>query len=92
MDATLNQKWTRSKSALSSEVDQETIILSIEADEYVGFEGVGSRIWELLETPKALSEICDQLMEEYEVKKEACLTETQAFLESLLAKKIVEKL
>lgn len=91
MNITQNKKWARSQNALSSKVDSETIILGIESDQYISFEGVGSRIWDLIEEPKTTYEICQLLTEEYDVSIEDCKKESLLFLESLLEKKIVEQ-
>ena len=37
---------------------------------YFGLDPVGARIWELMGEGKTLSEVCGQMLEEYEVSRE----------------------
>ncbi len=44
----MNLKWQVNTEVLSSKIDEDTILMSIEADSYFGLDPIGSRIWELL--------------------------------------------
>jgi hypothetical protein len=39
---------------------------------YYGLNAVGRRIWELLEKPMTVAEICARLCEEFEVDAQSC--------------------
>jgi hypothetical protein len=62
----------------------------MDSNDYLALNSVASRIWQLLEFPLTLSELCDQLMEEYEVDRAICEEETQCLLENLIAKRLIE--
>ena len=63
-------------------------ILNLKTGIYYGLDGVGSRIWELVQCPKSLGEIESALLAEYEVDpgrlapelRELCGTLAQAGL------------
>jgi hypothetical protein len=57
---------------LSSDLGGETVILDMSAGVYYGLDGVGTRIWQLIQAPRAVSDICGQLLDEYEVDAERC--------------------
>ena len=65
---------------LSTELDQETVLMSIDAGAYYGLKGTAQCIWEQLETPLTFSALIDRLVEEYEVSPEACAADLAGFL------------
>lgn len=54
---------------VSTELGTETVILGVEAGRYFGLEGVGARVWELLQTPVSVDALCEQLHSEFEVTR-----------------------
>ncbi|MEN8141909.1 MAG: PqqD family peptide modification chaperone [Thermodesulfobacteriota bacterium] len=80
----------RAAQALSTDLEEETIILEIESGIYSGLEGVASRIWELLAGEISIAELRGQLMAEYEVTEEQCQTDLLAFLDDLAAAGLLE--
>jgi hypothetical protein len=65
---------------LSTELDQETVLMSIDAGAYYGLKGTAQCIWEQLETPLTFSALVARLVEEYEVSPEACAADLAGFL------------
>jgi hypothetical protein len=65
---------------LSTELDQETVLMSIDAGAYYGLKGTAQCIWEQLETPLTFSALVDRLVEEYEVSPEICAADLSGFL------------
>ena len=64
-------------------------MMSIENGEYYGLDEIGSRIWTLLEEPKKVSELCDILLEEFEVEREQCEEEVLAFLNEMASDDLI---
>lgn len=79
----LNSRIARSEEIVTSEVDGEVIMMSIEHGKYSGLDGIGSAIWLLLENPLRVSEICDRMMACYDVEKNVCEKDVIAFLNDL---------
>lgn len=65
---------------LSARVGDEVMMMSTEHGKYIGMNEVGSRIWDLLETPSDLATLCAQLQREFAVSQADCETEVRAFL------------
>ena len=80
---TSNSLIQRSKELVSTEVDGETVMMSIENGKYYGMNKIGSRIWKLIENPIKVEELCDKLIEEYEVRQDDCKKEALEFLNTL---------
>ena len=79
----------RSNELLSSDLDNETVMMDIERGDYYGLDSVGARIWALAEAPVSFSDICEKLQAEYEVSPEQCESDVTRFLGDLLERGIV---
>jgi hypothetical protein len=79
----------RNGEPISASVDGETVILGLEAEAYFGLGEIGSVIWEMIATPRRVSDICARLGNDYDVSPEICERDTLAFLSRLLADKLI---
>jgi hypothetical protein len=80
----MKKVWQKKAEILSSKIDQEIVLMSIEAGLYLSLDPVGSRIWEILaEEPASAEDITDRLIEEYDVDRMECLADVKAFIEDL---------
>lgn len=84
-----DQLYQRSPDVLYSPIGEEIVMMSIQNGEYYGSNQVGNRIWELLEKPHTPTELCAQLLEEYEIDEATCNNETLEFLEHLYENKLI---
>ncbi len=75
----------RTEGQISSDLDGETVLMSIDSGKYFGMDSVGSRVWALIEQPMSVRGICDILMEEFEVEADQCEREVIEFLRELFA-------
>lgn len=75
---------------MSCELAGETAILNLKNGVYYGLDPVGTRIWNLLQSPRRVQEIRDTLLEEYEVTPERCESDLLALLEKLSAEGLIE--
>jgi hypothetical protein len=73
----------RQQGWLAAKVGEELVMMSAVSGAYVGLNSVGARVWEIIETPADLSQICAALGEEFDVSQEACHLEVEAFLADL---------
>ena len=68
---------------VASEIDGETVMMSIENGQYYGLDFIGSHIWELIKTPIKVSDLIDTLLEKYDVDGDTCQRDVLAFLNDL---------
>lgn len=73
-------KYGRNSKTISGRLDDELVMMDIEQGKYFSLNPVATRIWELLESPRSLEDLCDILMDEYDVEKGQCSNETEACL------------
>jgi hypothetical protein len=78
-----SSKLHRTENLLSTQLDEETVLMSIDAGAYYGLKGPARSIWEILETPLTFSELVDRLVEEYQVSSETCAADVETFLEKM---------
>ena len=76
-------KLVRVPDLLSTELDQETVLMSIDAGAYYGMAGTARGIWRKLAAPIAFADLVNQLVAEYEVPPETCAADLQSFLAQL---------
>jgi hypothetical protein len=67
----------------------ETVLLDLESEEFFGLDGVGARLFELLEQPRRLDEAVEALLTEYDVDRETLLTDMTALVSDLVARNLV---
>ena len=65
---------------LSARVGDEIMMMSPEHGKYIGVNEVGARIWELIEAPRDVATVCEELQREFEVSPEICKAEVDSFL------------
>ena len=88
----MNTRLQVNPEVLSSKIDAEAILMSIEAESYFGLDPVGSRIWELLsKQPATVDELVVLLMEEYEINEKTCREHVQEFISDMSAKKLIKQ-
>lgn len=74
----------RNDELIVAPVDGELVMLSVEKGQYFGIGGVGTRIWELLESPKNETSIIQAIVAEFDVDEDTCRRDVIEFLDRLL--------
>jgi hypothetical protein len=69
---------------LSAVVDDDLVMLDPRSGTYLGFDGIGRRIWELLDGRRAIQEVCEVLVTEYDAEPATCQADVVAFLTDLV--------
>jgi hypothetical protein len=88
----LNSIVAQAERLLSTKLDGETILMSLERSAYYGLDTTAQRIWSLIATPCRVADLCDQLIAEYAVQPEACRRDVPAFLAELSREGLVRLL
>jgi hypothetical protein len=68
---------------VSCRINDEVAILNLERELYFGLQGTGIRIWDALEQPRSVHELCDIIVQEFEVSQADCQTDIVQLLERL---------
>lgn len=87
----LEQIVKRSSDIISSEVDGEVVMMSVDQGMYFGMDSIGGEIWKKLEEPKSISALCKELSQEYNESYTTIEEDVVKFIHDLLQNNIVEK-
>ena len=85
----LTQKIVRRGEVLAANLADELVMMNLESSSYYGTNTVGNRIWELLEQPRTVSELCAALQAEFDVDDETCQRDVLPFIEKVVDEKLV---
>lgn len=73
----------QAENSVSCEIEEQTVLLNVEAGKYHGFNEVASKIWQAIESPVSVKHICENLLDEFDISKEQCESEVLGFLKQL---------
>jgi len=82
-------KFTLAPSAISTSMPGETVILDANGDQYFSLEGIGPRIWQLLEAPATVASIVATIRDEYEVEAGTCERDVVEMLGELIERGLI---
>lgn len=75
---------------VSSELAGESVILNVKTGRYYGLNAVGVSIWDKIQSPKTLQELCDALIAEYDVAPDHCKVEIHELLQDMIAAELIQ--
>lgn len=80
----------RADSVISCKIDDEVAILDLRSSTYYGLQGVGAHIWEALEHPRSVAELCEAIVAEFDVSPADCKKDVLEFLASIHEARLIE--
>ena len=80
---------TQGRLPCTARVDGRRVSMSLELGPYYGFDRVGARIWQMIEEPRSVDSLCDQVKTEFGIDAETCLQEVMDFLRQLVRDRLV---
>jgi hypothetical protein len=83
-------RYVRATGGVSVEIAGEHVMLGPDMNEYFGFRDVAAFLWEQLEHPRSLDELCAAVVAEYDVAEATCRRDTEAFLAELVEQRLAE--
>lgn len=90
MTISLTGRVAACKNQVSANLDGEAVVLNLDSGTYYGLNESGAVIWDLIQEPKRVSDICDILLAEYDVEPDRCEQEVIALLQSMVEAGLVE--
>jgi len=79
----------RDPDIIATDMDGETVMMSIEQGRYFGLSGVGPFLWNLLAEPMSVDELCTRVLQDYDVDEATCRTDVSTFVDELLDKGVL---
>lgn len=75
---------------MSAELAGESVVLNFDDGVYYSLNGIGARIWELIQTPLKVSDLLATLVSEYDVEESRCESDMIALLKEMRGMRLVE--
>ena len=80
----------RTEDLVASDLEGETVMMSVRSGMYYGLDNIGSRVWQLIEQPRSVAELTDILLQEYAVERAQCERDVIALLNEMHGEGIVD--
>lgn len=87
---TLLNKIRISDDAVFREIDGEAVVLNLASGIYFGLNGVGTRVWQLIEQRGSLEAVRDALVAEFDVDADTAARDVTSLAADLAARGLVE--
>ncbi|MBW7452523.1 lasso peptide biosynthesis PqqD family chaperone [Paenibacillus sepulcri] len=87
--AILNKRYSQVEGNLASDMDGEKVMMSVKTGKYYNLGQVGGRIWDIIGTPTAGTDIIAILTAEYDIEESECQRQVLAFLEQLRGEDLI---
>lgn len=88
----INQKLQVPEGIIQTELDDEVVLMHVESGKYYSLNAVGAVVWKYLSSPRTLSELCEVVVDEFEVDPETCRRDVEGLVEDLIGLNLVEVL
>ncbi len=74
---------------MARQVGDEQVILDLASGTYFGLDPVGARAWGLLAEGKIISEVCDTMVDEYDVTRAVLEADILTLVKTMVDRKLV---
>lgn len=89
MKITPNTIIHRNNDILTSDLDGEKVMMSIQRGEYYGLGKTGTFIWDHINEPIAIKDLVLLITEKYKVDKNNCFEDIAPFIIDLIEKELI---
>ena len=78
-----------SKELAAADLGEEVAILNLANGIYYSLNPVGARIWNLIQEPRSVRDVCEMLVTQYEVDSDRCEQDAIALLQQLAENELI---
>ncbi len=83
--------FKQSPGLMASELDGDTVLMSVDSGAYYGLEATGQAIWTHLAQPVKVADLVDRLLERYNVDRVLCEKQVLDFLEKVESEGLIQR-
>lgn len=76
-------RFLRKQEPITGSLHNHLVMLDLQKGKYFSLNPVAARIWALLEKPHSIDELCNSLIEEYDVDADQCRQEVEEYLSEM---------
>jgi hypothetical protein len=85
-----NSFFRKSSKQVSCKIHDEVAILDLDKAVYFGLQGAAVHIWDVLDSPRSVEDICDSIADTFDISAHDCRPDVVQVLENLQAEGLVE--
>lgn len=85
-----NSLISRREGWITAKVGNSLMMMHAESSFYLNLTGSGGRIWEMLESPRSVSNLCKTLSHEFDIQPDVARQEVLTFLDQLFLRKAID--
>ncbi len=89
IEITLDTIIQRKIDILTSDLDGEKVMMSIEKGEYYGLGKTGTFIWDNIENPISILALIEMITKNYSIDKNKCFSDIAPFIIDLIEKELI---
>lgn len=89
MQLTKHTLIQRKTGILAANLENETVLMSVQNGAYFGMNDTGGRIWELVENPTTAVDMAGVLSSEYDIPEDDCCDRVMTYLGLLNEKELI---
>lgn len=82
-------RYQRTPETIFALVDKDVVALHVEHGKCFGMEKVSADIWEMLEQPASIDDLCRRLLDRYEVGADQCRSEVEQMIDQMVDEGLV---
>ncbi len=84
-------RLARAEGLVASEVNGETVVLSIDSGHFYHLNATGSRIWGLFDEPMSFGALCGLMRDRFAVDAVQCRRDVTEFVNKMIAQGLLER-
>jgi hypothetical protein len=81
----LNQRFAISEEVICQVLEDESVLLDLASENYVGLDEVGTRIWQFIDGGETLHTIVATVLDEYDLAEDTVIRDLDKILHDLQA-------
>jgi hypothetical protein len=85
----LNQTFTISDEVICQVLEDESVLLDLTSENYLGLDEVGTRIWQLIDDGETMRSVVATMLDEYDTNEETLVGDLDEFLNDLQAQGLI---
>jgi hypothetical protein len=86
----LNRTFTISDEVICQVLDDESVLLDLASENYLGLDEAGTRIWQLIDDGKTMRSVVATMLDEYDTDEDTLVGDLDKFLNDLQAQGLIK--
>jgi hypothetical protein len=86
------KKYIRNNETISGRLHDEVVMMDINKGKYFAMNPVATHIWDLLEEPASIEELCAKLVQEYDIDEATCTKEVSHFIKEMTSLSLIKEM